>query len=113
MLQQPCQIAAAERAQQLAIVFRHEGILAAGARHDRLMQVPSGREHVRQFWPAHEGRVIAMAAGDLLHGAAKQHHGVGRRKPGHRRKCEFALARAELDLDRPQRQAECEQHRAG
>ena len=29
MLQQPCQIATAERAQRLAIVFRHEGILAA------------------------------------------------------------------------------------
>ena len=70
------------------------------------MQVPAGREHVRQFRPAHEGGVIAVAARDLLHGATKQHHVVGGRQPLGRRKGEFALARAELDLDRAQGQAE-------
>ena len=70
------------------------------------MQVPARREHVRQFRPAHEGGVIAVAAGDLLHGAAKQHHVVGGLEAGAGRKGEFALARAELDLDRAQRQAE-------
>ena len=47
-----------------------------------------------------------MAAGDLLHGRAKQHHVVGRRKPDRRLKREFALARAELDLDRSHGKAE-------
>ena len=70
------------------------------------MQVPAGGEHVRQFRPAHEGGVIAVAAGDLLHGATKQHHVVGGREPLGRLEGEFALARAELDLDRSQRQAE-------
>ena len=70
------------------------------------MQMPAGREHVRQFRPAHEGRVIAVAAADLLHGAAKQHHGVGGHEAHRRLEGEFALARAELDLDRTQRQAE-------
>ena len=77
-----------------------------GARHDRLMQMPAGREHIRQFRPAHEGRVIAVAMRDLLHGAAKQHHVVGGLEPLGRLEGEFALARAELDLDRPQRQAQ-------
>ncbi len=77
-----------------------------GARDDRLMQVPAGGEHVRQFRPAHEGGVIAVAARDLFHGRAEQHHVVGGRQPLGRRKSEFALARAELDLDRSQGQAE-------
>ena len=47
-----------------------------------------------------------MAAGDLLHGAAEQDHGVGGLEPLPRRESEFALARAELDLDRAQRQTE-------
>ena len=106
VLQQSGEIGAPERAQRLAAILGHERILAARARHDRLMQVPAGREHVRQFRPAHEGRVIAVAAGDLLHGRTKQHHVVGGRQPLGRRKSEFALARAELDLDRSQGQAE-------
>ena len=108
MLQQAGQIATTECAQRRAIVFRHQGILAAGARHDRLMQVPSGREQVRQFRPAHKGRMMAMAPGDLLHGAAEQHHGVGRDETRRRCKRKFALARTKLDLDRSQRQTECE-----
>ena len=58
------------------------------------------------FGRAHEARVIALAAADLLHGAAEQHHGVGRREPDLRLERELALARTELDLDRAQRQAE-------
>ena len=70
------------------------------------MQMPAAREHVRQLRPAHEGGVIAVAARDLLHGAAEQHHVVGRLQPLARREGELALARAELDLDRAQGQAE-------
>ena len=81
MVEQPGQIEAAERRQSLAAVFGHEGILAACARDDRLMQMPSGGEHIRQFRAAHEGRVITVPMADLLHGAAEQHHGVGGLKP--------------------------------
>ena len=69
------------------------------------MQVPSRCKHVRQFWAAHEGGVIAVAAGDLLHRAAEQHHVVGGLQSRLRRKGEFALARAELDLNRAQGKA--------
>ena len=72
------------------------------------MQMPAGREHVRQFRAAHEGRVIAVALADLLHRAAEQHHGVGGLEPFLGCEGEFALARAELDFDRAQRQAERE-----
>ncbi len=106
MLQQAGEIVAAERAQGLAVIVGHECVLAACARHDRLMQVPAGGEYVRQFRAAHEGGVIAVAMGNLFHGAAKQDHGVGGLEPLPRRKGELALARAELDLDRAQRQAE-------
>ena len=106
MVQQSGEPAAAERAQHLAAVLRHESVLAAAARDDRLMQMPAGREQVREFRPAHEGGVIAMPMGDLFHGAAEQDHVVGGREPDCRLKGEFALARAEFDLDRPQRQAE-------
>jgi hypothetical protein len=53
-----------------------------------------------------KGGVIAVAMGDLFHGTAKQHHGVGRHQACRRREGEFALAGAEFDFDRPQRQAE-------
>ena len=106
MLQQPSQILTPERAQEFTAILAHERVLAARARHDRLMQMPTGCEHVRQPRPAHEGRVIAVAMADLLHGAAKHDHGVGRLEPDRRFESEFALARAELDLDRSQRQAE-------
>ena len=106
MLQQAREIGAGERAQRLAAFLRHKGILAGRARHDRLMQMPAGRKHVRQFRPAHEGRVIAVPPRDLFHGGAEQHHVVGGRQPLGRRKGEFALARAVLDLDRPERQAQ-------
>ena len=51
-----------------SLAVRADRILAVGARDDRLMQVPAGRKYVRQFRPTHESRVIAVAAGDLLHG---------------------------------------------
>ena len=56
--------------------------------------------------PAHEGRVIAVALGDLLGGAPEQHHGVGRLQAGAGAEGELDLARPELDLDGAQRQAE-------
>ena len=47
-----------------------------------------------------------MAAGDLLHGASETAPCCRRAQSLGRRKSEFALARAELDLDRSQGQAE-------
>src|SRR5260370_9278098 len=105
MLQQPGEITTAERGQPLTAILRCKSILAACARYDRLMQMPAGREHIRQPRAAHEGRVITAPMADLLHGAAKQHHGVGGLEPHCRREREFALAPAEVDLYRAQRQA--------
>src|SRR5882757_9965260 len=70
------------------------------------MQMPAGGDHIRKFRAAHEGRVIAMPVTDLFHGAAQQHHVVGRRQARRRLERELALARTEFDLDRSQRQAE-------
>ena len=70
------------------------------------MQVPAARHHVGQLRPAHEARVIALPAADLLHRAAEQHHGVGGREADLGLEGELALARPELDLDRAQRQTE-------
>src|SRR5690349_8758114 len=98
----------AECAQHLAAFLRHEGVLAACARDNRLMQVPAGSEHVWKLWTAHEGRVITVPPANLLHRATKQDHGVGRFKASRRLESEFALARAELDFDRAQGQAERE-----
>ncbi len=50
--------------------------------------------------------VIAVALGDLLGGAAEQHHRIGRLEPGAGAEGELDLARPELDLERAQRQAE-------
>jgi hypothetical protein len=62
--------------------------------------------NVLDLRPRHEARVITLPAADLLHRAAEQHHGVGGREPDLRLERELALARAELDLDRAQRQPE-------
>src|SRR5260370_31821099 len=105
MLQQPAEITTAERGQQLTAILRCKSILAACARYDRLMQMPAGREHIRQPRAAHEGRVITVPMADLLHGAAKQHHGVGGLEPHCRREREFALSRTEFDFDRAHRRA--------
>src|SRR5258708_21788132 len=99
----------AERAQDFAASFRCKGVLAACAGYDRLMQMPAGREHVRESWAAHEGGVKTVPMADLLHGAAKQHHGVGGLKPHCRIERELTLARTEFDFDRAQPQA----HRQG
>src|SRR6478736_6444970 len=96
----------AERAQDFAASLRCKGVLAACAGYDRLMQMPAGREYIRESWAAHEGRVITVPMADLLHGAAKQHHGVGGLEPQRRLERELALARPEFDFDRAQRQAE-------
>ena len=48
----------------------------------------------------------ALSAANLLHGAAEQHHGVGRFKAAERLKGELTLAGPVLALDRAQRQAE-------
>ena len=47
-----------------------------------------------------------MAARDLLHRAAEQDHRVGRGEGGHRGKRDLGLARAELDFERAQGQAQ-------
>src|SRR5258705_13648463 len=100
MLQQPAEVKTAERAQDFAASLRCKSVLAACARYDRLMQMPSGCEHVRESRAAHEGRVITMPMADLLHGAAKQHHGVGGLKPQRRLERELALARTKFHFDR-------------
>ena len=106
MRQQPGQEMPAGVGEQLALPRRHEGVGAALAVGERLVQVPARRHHVGDARPAHEGRVQAVAPADLLHGAAEQHHGVGRLQPAQRLEGELALARAVLALHRPQRQAE-------
>ena len=83
-----------------------EGVGAGALVAQRLVQVPAARQCVLDLRPRHEGRVIALPAADLLHRAAEQHHGIGGRKAELRMEGELALARAELDLDRAQRQAE-------
>ena len=70
------------------------------------MQVPARGHDIGNLRPAHEGRVIAMPPGDLLHRAAEQRHRVGRGQPDRGPEDEFALARAIFDFDRAQRQAE-------
>ena len=73
------------------------------------MQVPAARHHVGDLGPAHESRVEAVALGDLLGGAAEQHHGVGRIEARAGAEGELDLAGAELDLERAQRQAEIDE----
>jgi len=68
--------------------------------------MPAARHDVGQLGPAHEGGVVAVAARALLYRAAQQQHRVGGLEAGQRRKGELELAGAELDLERPQRQAE-------
>ena len=70
------------------------------------MQVPTARHHVVELRTRHERRVTALPPADLFHCAAKQHHAIGGRKPDLRLEGELALARAELDFDRAQRQAQ-------
>src|SRR5438046_9610281 len=70
------------------------------------MEMPAARHYGGQLGPAHEGRLVAVAARALLYCAAQQQQRVGRLEAGQRRKRELELARAELDLERPQRQAE-------
>src|SRR5258707_4823146 len=94
----------AERAQDFAASFRCKGVLAACAGYDRLMQMPAGREHIRESWAAHEGRVITVPMADLLHGAAKQHHGVGGLEPQRPVERELALGPAEFHLHRQPRE---------
>ncbi len=103
MLQQPGEILHAERRQ--AVLVR-EGVALVLTLDQRLMQVPAARHHVGQRRPAHEAGEIAVAARDLLHRRAEQDHGVGGFKAHERAEGEFALAGAELDLYRAQRQAE-------
>src|SRR5229473_6944862 len=70
------------------------------------MQMPPARHHICHFGPAHEARVIALSPADLLYGAAEQDHRVRGRESHLRMERELALARAELDFDRAQRQPE-------
>ena len=54
--------------------------------------------------------MAAQAAHHLLGGAAEQHHGVGRRESGHRRKHKLALAWPQFHLDRAQWHAHRQHH---
>src|SRR5215813_1155673 len=79
--------------------------VATGFRFDqRLMQVPTARHRIRKRRAAHEAGQEPVAARDLLNGGAKQHHGVGGVEAKLRAKSEFALAGAQLNLDRAQGQ---------
>src|SRR3954451_23553689 len=102
MGQQSAEIVTAECAQHLVAIPGHERVLAIGAGNDRLMKMPSGGEDIRKLRPAHERRVIAMSMADLLHGAANQHHVIGRLEPRRWLESEFALAWTEFDFDRSQ-----------
>src|SRR5262249_13766849 len=68
--------------------------------------MPATRHEIGQLRAAHEARMIAVPAADLLRGAAEQHHGVSWIQACLRTEGEFALARSEFDFDRPKRQAE-------
>src|SRR5215471_16209551 len=100
MRKQAREIVPAEGGERRTVLLRHERVLAACLCRERLMQMPAGGKHVRQLGPAHEGRVIAVAARDLLHSTSKQHHVVGGLDPFAGSKGELALARAELGLAR-------------
>src|SRR5262249_59499973 len=98
MREQPAQVLTSKLRQRLA--RRHEGVRTTSPLAQRLMQMPAARHDVGQLRPAHEACVIALAPAALLHGAAEQHHGVGRCEPDLRMEGELALAWAKLDLDR-------------
>ena len=68
--------------------------------------MPAAGHHVGQSRAAHEGGVETMAARDLLHRAAEKNHRIGGFQPRKGGQGEFELARAELDLEGAQRQAE-------
>src|SRR5262245_40503701 len=68
--------------------------------------MPATRHHIWQCGTAHEARKHPMAAGYLLCGGAKEHHGIGTRQSGLRAKGKFALAWSELGFNRTQWQAE-------
>src|SRR5690349_21135835 len=70
------------------------------------MQMPAARQDVRQSRSAHEAYKIAVAAGDLFRRGAKQGHAIGSSQTHLCSESELALARAELELDRLQRQFE-------
>src|SRR5882757_1241809 len=95
-----------ERGKRFACHLRHERVLAAVTSDNRLMKMPSGRHDVRNARPAHEGRVIAVTTGDLLHSAAKQDHRVSWNETDRRLECELRLAGTVLDFHRTERKAE-------
>ncbi len=78
----------------------------------RLMEMPAARHDVGDLGPAHEGRVIAVALGDLLGGAPEQDHRIGRLEARAGMEGKLDLAGAELDFERTHRQAEAGDVRA-
>src|SRR5262249_40490117 len=82
-----------------------EGVTSGFYFDQRLMQMPAARHRVRKCRTAHEAGQEPVAARDLLNGGAKQHHGVGGVEAKLRAEGEFALTRAQLDLNRAQWQA--------
>src|SRR5919201_599734 len=91
---------------QLRKIVALSGKCIAPALGERLMQMPAARHDVRQFRPAHERGVIAVAPRDLLDRAAQEHHRICGRESWQRREREFELARAELHFEGAQRQPE-------
>ena len=73
---------------------------------ERLMQMPAAGHRVRKRRQADEAGVKALAAQGLAHAIAKRHHLVGRGQRIGGIEHRFHLARAELDLERGERQAE-------
>ena len=82
------------------------GVRPCGQINQRLVQVPAAGHDVGKRRATHEGRVITGAMQRLLHTIAKAHHLVGCRQGVGGAEDGFDLARAELDLQRPQRQAQ-------
>src|SRR5271168_991517 len=107
MGEQAGEVATPEIRQQLA-VRRNKHVCAGSAIAEGLMEMPAGRDNIRDPRTAHERRMIAGAPADLLHGRTKLHHEVGWVETDGRGEGKLALARPKLDFDRAQRQAQRE-----
>ena len=105
MRQQPAQIIFADSREHVGVI-EGESVASGFGFDQRLVQMPAARHRIRKGRPAHEARQKSMAAGDLFNSGAEQHHRVGAVQAQLRAEGKFALARAELDFDRAQWQAE-------
>ncbi len=103
--QQPGEEVTAERGERSLAVLRGEDIRLGFRIEQRLMQMPSARQRVRQARPTHEAHQMAVPSRHLLQRAAEQHHRICGRHAALGRERELILARPEFDLQRAQRQA--------